>query len=74
MNEDGFQPGQAVTFEDIMSARAIPHRPGLPGKDEIASMKKDEVVSWLEAHGVEGPTGKVADLRVKLAEIMYMEA
>ena len=46
--------------------------PALPTRDEIAKMKKPQVVEWLEAHGVESPKGAVADLREALAEIMFV--
>jgi len=36
-------------------------------------MGKGEVVDWLDAHGVEGAKGKVADLRNQLARILYVD-
>lgn len=73
-NEDGFEPGQPVTFEQIMQARGRTETAALPTRDEIASMPKAEVVDWLQAHGVDEPKGKVSDLREELTRIMYMEA
>lgn len=73
-NEDGFEPGQFVTFEEIMAARQKVYAGSLPTREEIATMKKADVVDWLKAHGVDDPTGSIAKLREKLTAIMYMEA
>lgn len=75
------KPGQDLSFADIMAMRFAPKdgqpveaKAGIPTREDIATMPKTEVVDWLEAHGVEGAKGKVADLRKSLTEIMYMEA
>lgn len=73
-NEDGFEPGQLVTFEQIMAARQKVYAGSLPTRDEIATMKKADVVEWLAAHGVDDATGTVVDLRKQLKQIMYVEA
>lgn len=44
----------------------------LPDRNAIASMKKAEVVEWLEAHGAE-TKGKVGDLRARLTAIMFVD-
>lgn len=44
----------------------------IPTRESIATMPKAEVVEWLDAHGVEGAKGKVADLRKTLTEIMFV--
>jgi hypothetical protein len=46
---------------------------GIPTREEISKMGKGEVVDWLDAHGVEGAKGKVADLRNQLARILYVD-
>lgn len=45
----------------------------IPSRTDIARMSKAEVVEWLEAHGVEAPNGKLADLKAELAAIMFVE-
>lgn len=44
----------------------------LPTREEIASMKRADVIEWLEAHGIEGPVGKLADLRAMLERAFYL--
>lgn len=63
---DDYRKGgyQVVTGQDV---------PSLPTRDEIATMKKAQVVEWLAAHGVEDAKGSVADLREALTAIMFME-
>ena len=43
-------------------------------RDDIAKMNRKDVVDLLAAHGVEGATGKVGDLRKWLEKIIFMEA
>ena len=43
----------------------------IPTKSDIATMKKGEVKEWLEAHGAD-TSGSVADLRERLAAVMFM--
>lgn len=40
--------------------------------DDIDQMSRKDVVEMLEAHGVEGATGKVADLRNWLKQVMFV--
>ena len=42
-------------------------------REDIDAMRRAEVVDLLAAHGVEGATGKVADLRNWLKKIMFVE-
>lgn len=53
--------------------RAAKLKPGIPSKSDIATMKKADVVEWLEAHGVDAPDGKVLDLRKQLTQIMWAD-
>lgn len=46
---------------------------GIPTRSEIATMPKAQVIEWLEAHGVEAPEGKLADLKAALVKILYVE-
>lgn len=46
----------------------------VPTREDIAKMPKSEVVEWLEAHGVEKPEGKLADLRADLIRMMFVDA
>lgn len=41
-------------------------------REGIAKMAKAEVLELLEAHGVEGATGTVAELRAQLIAIMFL--
>lgn len=45
----------------------------IPGKSDIAGMKRAELIEWLEAHGVDDPQGPVAELRDQLRAIMFMD-
>ncbi len=72
-NKDGFAPGQDLSFEDLMALRAVPNPRRIPSREEVAKMPKPELVEWLEAHGIEGPEGGVADLRKSLTSILYVE-
>ena len=56
-----------VNADDPRAVRKI------PSKAEIAAMKKADVIEWLEAHGVEKPTGNLADLRDTLRATIYLE-
>ncbi|MAM60857.1 hypothetical protein [Maritimibacter sp. UBA3975] len=42
-------------------------------REDIDKMPRKEVVDHLEAHGVEGATGKVSDLRNWLKQIMFVD-
>lgn len=59
----------------IVDARFAP-KDASPASDltpeGIEKMSKADVVELLEAHGVDAPTGKVADLRDQLARVMFM--
>ena len=41
--------------------------------EDIDGMKRADVIDLLAAHGVEGATGKVADLRKWLKRVMFVE-
>tara|TARA_R100000544_G_scaffold37143_1_gene27366 strand:- start:12279 stop:12497 length:219 start_codon:yes stop_codon:yes gene_type:complete len=41
--------------------------------EAIDKMKRKDVVDLLEAHGVEGATGKLSDLRKWLNSVMFVE-
>lgn len=60
----------------IIDARFAPREakvPVLPTRDDIAGMKRGEVVEWLKAHGVDDPKGPVADLRDDLSRVMFAD-
>ncbi|MFY0682611.1 MAG: hypothetical protein JXR13_18710 [Thalassovita sp.] len=40
--------------------------------EEVAKLKKTEVVDLLKAHGVEAPAGSVDELREQLANILFV--
>lgn len=42
--------------------------------DDIDKMPRRDVVEMLAAHGVDGATGKVADLRNWLKRVMFVDA
>lgn len=42
-------------------------------REDIDSMKRADVIDLLEMHGVEGATGKLADLRNWLKQVMFVE-
>lgn len=42
-------------------------------REDIDKMPRKEVIEHLEAHGVEGATGKVSDLRNWLKQIMFVD-
>lgn len=44
----------------------------IPTADEIATMKRAQVVEWLQAHGVDSPTGRLPDLRATLERVIYL--
>lgn len=74
LNKDGFAPGQAVSFEEMVKAnasrKAVKSEPIT--RESIAKMSKSDVADLLKMHGVESPDGKVADLRADLIAIMFM--
>jgi hypothetical protein len=55
-------------------ADSEPKAEGTPSKSDIATMKKADVIEWLEAHGMDSPTGSVADLRDLLRSVMFLDA
>ena len=76
-NRDGFEPGQSLTFAEVMHVMRA-KRPGpssVPDAPaDIDAMGKAEVRGLLEAHGAEIPQGaKVADMRAALKRVMFME-
>lgn len=77
-NNDGFEAGQELTFDQLLAMRGKATKPepepeGIPTKTDIARMPKAELVEWLEAHGVEAPEGTAAELREKLTAIMFAD-
>lgn len=44
----------------------------IPTREDIATMKKADIAEWLEAHGADAG-GKVADMRKRLTQIMFLE-
>jgi hypothetical protein len=76
-NKDGFEPGQDLSFADLMAMRA--QKPNaaapkqLPTREEIAKMPKADLIEWLAAHGADNPEGKVSELREQLTAIMYAD-
>lgn len=45
----------------------------IPTKTDIATMKKQDCIEWLEAHGAEvDPKEKIGGLRDKLRSIMFI--
>lgn len=73
-NKDGFEPGQDLTFEQILAMRGQAERPAPITREDIAKMPKAEVIEYLAAHGVDAPEGKLDDLRAQLVAIMFIEA
>lgn len=61
----------------IVDARFAPKaekaKPKLPTREDIATMKRADVIEWLQAHGVDHPKGAIADLRDALTRIMYAD-
>ena len=54
-------------------AAPVAPEPEVPTRDAIASMRKSVVKKHLEAHGIESPTGSVAQLRAALETILYAD-
>lgn len=73
-NKDGFEPGQDLTFEQLLAMRGQVERPDPITREDIAKMPKADVIEHLTAHGIEAPEGKLDDLRAQLAAIMFVEA
>lgn len=72
-NKDGFEPGQDLTFADLLAIRAgktersdVPQSP-----DEINEMRKGDVREWLEAHGAD-TSGNVGEMRDRLKSVMFV--
>lgn len=65
-------PMSATAFQR-MRREAAAKTNETPDRDGIGSMKKAELVEWLEAHGAD-TEGKVDELRDRLSAIMFMEA
>ena len=82
-NDDGFEPGQPVTFDQIQRAEAkrrmgAPKRenpdPKIPVTPEgIEKLKKPDLIELLKAHGVEKPEGKVDDMKARLKSVMFVD-
>jgi hypothetical protein len=45
----------------------------VPSKSDIATMKKADVIEWLEAHGVPAHDGSITDLRAMLRSVMFLD-
>ncbi|KII11762.1 hypothetical protein [Phaeobacter sp. S60] len=71
-NNDGFVPGQDLSFADLMAMRAA-KASGAPSREDIAEMGREDVIDLLKAHGVDAPKGKVDDLRARLISIMFAD-
>lgn len=78
-NQDGFEPGQDVSFSEIVLLNKKPasqdedESPEAITRDSIAAMKKGDVRELLEAHGA-STEGGVAEMRERLVEVMFVEA
>lgn len=72
-NNDGFVPGQDLSFADLMAMRAAKASGG-PSREEVAEMERDDVIALLKKNGVDDPKGKIADLRNRLTAILFPEA
>ena len=62
----------ATAFQRMRREKAKAEAAPAITREDIANMPKSEVIDLLAAHGVEGATGKVADLREKLTAIMFV--
>ncbi|GAA6196686.1 hypothetical protein NBRC116598_21300 [Pseudophaeobacter arcticus] len=74
-NNDGFEPGQDLSFADLMAMRAKGGEESMsaPTREDIDEMDRDGVIALLKAHGVEDAKGKIADLRKRLTSIMFVD-
>jgi|AACY02.3.fsa_nt_gi hypothetical protein len=73
-NKDGFEPGQDLTFADLLTMRGgkVEAKPAVPqSPDEIDDMKKAEVKEWLDAHGAD-TSGNVGEMRDRLKSVMFV--
>lgn len=71
LNDDGLVPGAEVDFATIQRISRAPK--AAITRDDIAKMKKGDVVELLEAHGIESPEGSVAELRASLIATMFTD-
>lgn len=71
LNEDGLAPGSEVDFATIQRISRTPK--AAITREDIAKMKKGDVIELLEAHGAESVEGSVADLRAALIAIMFTD-
>lgn len=66
---------QGVTIIDAAyMPTGLTAAPDAVTREDIATMDRKDVVALLNAHGVEGATGKVADLRKWLVSVMFVDA
>lgn len=72
-NKDGFEPGQDLTFEDLLAMRGKPkaQAPVPETADDIDQLGKADVREYLEAHGVEDIPAKVGEMRDLLKQVMF---
>jgi len=63
-----------VNADDPRAAGGARDETGIPSKSDIATMKKGDVIEWLEAHGVTGASGTVSELRDRLRRTMFVDA
>lgn len=74
-NQDGFEPGQELSFDELMKMRSAADADSAPATaGDIAKMKKAEVVEQLKQNGVEAPEGGVDVLRDQLTAILFPDA
>lgn len=67
-----FKP-QDATAEPVVLDEPTPEPSGIPKKSDIATMKKSDLLEWLEAHGVDNADGTVAELRDILRAVLFVE-
>lgn len=63
---------QGFKIIDAIFAPKDEATPSIPSREDIAGMKRSEVVEWLQAHGVESPKGRIEDLRAALERAIYL--
>lgn len=73
-NKDGFEPGQNLSFNDILAMRskagAVDTLPESP--EDVDAMKKADVKAHLEAHEAE-TGGTVVEMRDRLKSVLFLE-
>lgn len=74
-NKDGFNPGQDLTFEDLLAMRGKPKSKAITPQtaNDINQIGKADVREYLEAHGVEEIPEKVNEMRELLKQVMFAD-